>query len=88
MERSYMTTGDAAKLAQISNQAVLVAAEQGRLPVAFRTVGGFRLFRREDVERFAALRQRRTPGGERRRSGGRAKLKPRPQQDVFISEGR
>ena len=56
MKHDYMTTGDATKLARVSNQAILDAAKEGRLPVALRTVGGFRLYRREDVERFAASR--------------------------------
>ena len=55
-QRDYFTTGDAARLGEVSNQAIDAAVRDGRLPVACRTVGGVRLFRRADVERFVKER--------------------------------
>lgn len=52
MRHKYMTTGDAARLVRVSNQAIDAAVRKGRLTVAIRTVGGVRLFRHCDVERF------------------------------------
>jgi len=58
MMESFLTTGDAAKEMRMTTQGVISAAKAGRLPVACHTAGGVRLFRREDVERFAAERAR------------------------------
>jgi excisionase family DNA binding protein len=58
MSTDFMTTGDAAKKIGVTSQAIITAADEGRLPVAFRTAGGTRIFRREDVERFLLARDR------------------------------
>ena len=52
-----LTAGDAAKVCQCVPATIIQAANAGRLPVATRTAGGVRLFRREDVERFKADRE-------------------------------
>lgn len=57
MESSYLSSGDAAKITGLTTQAIILAAEEGRLPTAFRTAGGIRIFRREDVEHFAQVRE-------------------------------
>jgi hypothetical protein len=54
-----LSSFDAAKIVGISGQGIRAAAERGDVPVAFITAGGKRLFRREDVECFARMRQRR-----------------------------
>lgn len=56
-----MTSTDAARVLALSADMVRVLARNGKLPVAGRTIGGVRLFRRADVEQLA----------ETRRSGGR-----------------
>jgi hypothetical protein len=48
----YMTTGDVARAAKVSNQAIDSAVKNGRLTIALRTAGGIRLFRQRDVEKF------------------------------------
>lgn len=48
-----LTVRDAAKLLGISDQMVRLHERQGRLR-AVRTVGGWRLFLRGDVQRFAS----------------------------------
>ncbi len=50
-----MTAADAARLLGVVPATVRQMERDGRLP-AERTVGGMRLFRREDVERLVAVR--------------------------------
>lgn len=57
MKSKYLSSGDAAKITGLTSQAIILAAEEGRLPTAFRTAGGIRIFRREDVEHFAKARE-------------------------------
>lgn len=52
----YLTAADAAKLLALTPAGIRLAALSGRLRVAARTVGGVRLFTREDVETFARRR--------------------------------
>lgn len=52
-----MTPSDAARIVGISADMMRIHADKGHLP-SLRTVGGRRLFRRVDVERFAASRAR------------------------------
>ena len=52
----YIETGDVARLIKRSPARVLQLADAGVLPIAARTEGGRRLFRREDIERFIAAR--------------------------------
>lgn len=65
MEDELLTTADAARLLGITPATVRVHADHGRLPVAVRTQGQMRLFRREDVENF-----RRARDGARRAAQG------------------
>jgi excisionase family DNA binding protein len=48
----FMTPGDAAQVLGLSSAGVRLAADDGRLKIAAMTVGGVRLFLREEVERF------------------------------------
>jgi excisionase family DNA binding protein len=52
-----MTTGDAARMLGLSTDMVRLLERDGRLP-AQRTINGFRLFRRGDVEKLVAERAR------------------------------
>jgi excisionase family DNA binding protein len=52
-----LTVGDAAAILGLSPDMVRVLHRQGRLP-ALRTPGGYRLFKRRDVERLALERSR------------------------------
>jgi excisionase family DNA binding protein len=72
---AYLTTGDVAKLAGVTDERVRQWAIAGQLPVVTQA-GGRRLFRRRDVERFLRMRVRRAkpkPPG----SASRAKKGPR-----------
>lgn len=51
-----LSPSDAARLAGVSVDAIRLNADKGNLP-ALRTTNGRRLFRRADVERFAAQRR-------------------------------
>jgi excisionase family DNA binding protein len=51
-----LSTADAAKILSLSADMVRLLARDGRLAVAARTVGGVRLFRRDDVEALLAER--------------------------------
>ena len=57
MEDEFLTNADAGRLLQVAPQTVKLFAVTGRLPVAARTAGGIRLYKREDVLR---LKQQRT----------------------------
>ena len=54
---TLLTTGDAARIADVVPATVILAANAGRLPVAARTRNGNRLFRQEDVRAFAEVRK-------------------------------
>jgi DNA-binding transcriptional MerR regulator len=54
--QTFWTTGDLAKLAALSPQAVRIAVERGRLRIAARTAAGIRLISVEEVERFLRAR--------------------------------
>ena len=64
----WLTAGDAAAILGISSDMVGVLAKNGSLPHE-RTEGGYRLFRRSDVEQLAKARQ------ERVRRTGKAQAK-------------
>ncbi len=51
-----LTASDVARILELSADMVRLLARQGKLVAAARTVSGVRLFRRADVERFAARR--------------------------------
>ena len=53
-----LTVGDAARILELSTDMVRVLHRKGLLP-AFRTPGGYRLFRRSDVEKLAQKRKAR-----------------------------
>ena len=56
-EADFFTVGDVAKAADASTDSVRHWERTGLLP-ALRTVGGRRIFRREDVTEFLAKRKR------------------------------
>jgi excisionase family DNA binding protein len=60
-----MTSSDAARILGLSSDMVRLLARRGALPIAARTIGGVRLFRREDVERVARDRAGAASGGAR-----------------------
>jgi excisionase family DNA binding protein len=62
-----MTPTEAAHLLGLSADSVRSLSDAGRLPT-LRTVGGRRLFRRGDVERLAAARQKSQRNRLKRRS--------------------
>lgn len=53
----YLTAMDASRILDIGAAQVRDLAKRGKIPVAARTVGGIRLFRREDI--LALVKQRR-----------------------------
>jgi len=57
MSETFMTTHDAAKRLDMSPQYLRKLEETGKIS-AMRTVGGYRIFNAEDVERLAAERER------------------------------
>jgi excisionase family DNA binding protein len=57
MGDELLTAADAARLLGITPATVRVHADRGHLPVAQRTTGQMRLFRREDVEKFRQARE-------------------------------
>lgn len=58
-QQQLLSTADAARILDLTPNAVRAAAKTGRLKVAQETVGGIRLFRRSDVEAFAKAREER-----------------------------
>lgn len=55
--RTYLTTGDAARVLDVTPAAVRAMADRGDLPVAGETEGGIRLFKRETVVELAEERE-------------------------------
>lgn len=55
----FLSVADASRILSVTPQAVRLMVRQGKLAVAARTVGGIRLFQREDVERLANDRRMR-----------------------------
>ena len=76
-EEDFMTTGEAARVLELSNQHVHRLVTTGKLPVAGRAGKGLLLFRRSEV---AALKE------ERRRNPPKPgpKTDPRPQNVVEL----
>ncbi len=62
-----LTAIDAARLLRLSTDMVRVLVRQGRLP-SKRAANGYNLFRRGDVEQFAAERERAKARGQSPRS--------------------
>jgi DNA-binding transcriptional MerR regulator len=56
INNELVTTASAARLAQRASETIRHWANTGRLPVAYRTDTGVRIFRREDVLRVARER--------------------------------
>ena len=56
---SLMATADAARIIGVTPAMVRIYANTGKLPIAERTPGGIRLFRRRDVEAFRRQREER-----------------------------
>ena len=52
-----LTVNDAAKEIGVAPQTVINYERVGKLPAAFRTRGGVRLFKAEDVKRFKVERE-------------------------------
>ena len=53
----YLSVADASRLLDVTPQTVRLMVRRGVLTVAARTVGGIKLFRREEVERLVAVRR-------------------------------
>ncbi len=73
-----LTTADVSRMLDVTTETVRAMNNSGRLD-AMRTPGGQRLFRREDVERFAAERakdKRGKRGPRRPKNVRRTKTKP------------
>jgi len=51
-----LTVNDAAKEIGVASQTVINYERVGKLPAAFRTRGGVRLFKADDVKKFAEAR--------------------------------
>jgi excisionase family DNA binding protein len=64
MER-LLTAADAARILGVVPARVRQLANEGQLPPAATTVGGTRLFRREDVEQLAEVREAKRHQAER-----------------------
>ena len=60
MSERYYLVSDAAKLLKVHPSTIIRAANEGRINVATRTAGGCRLFRIDDLERYAGHIRRRT----------------------------
>jgi excisionase family DNA binding protein len=54
---TLLTAADAARILGVVPARVRQLANEGQLPPAATTVGGTRLFRREDVEQLAEVRE-------------------------------
>lgn len=59
MSRQLLSTADAARVLDLTPNAVRAAAKTGRLKVAQETVGGIRLYRHADVLEFKREREKR-----------------------------
>jgi excisionase family DNA binding protein len=66
MEKTYLSTADAARVLGLTASAVRQMLRRGDLAVAAKTEGGIQLLNRRDVERLAIKR------AEHRASGGRS----------------
>jgi hypothetical protein len=58
-DAEFLTAGDVSRIpgVDLTPAGVVLAADSGRLPIAARTPGGLRLFRRTDAETFASNRE-------------------------------
>ena len=56
-EEQFLTTGDAARIADVVPATIVAAADSGRLHVTGRTRNGNRLFSIRDVKAFAEGRK-------------------------------
>jgi DNA-binding transcriptional MerR regulator len=52
----WLTVGDVARALDVAAETIRLWDRLGKLPATVRTESGIRLFRREDVERFAKER--------------------------------
>jgi excisionase family DNA binding protein len=50
----YVTTAGAAKILGVSLNTIRTWAEDGKIPVCRNPANGYRLFRREDLDKFLA----------------------------------
>jgi DNA-binding transcriptional MerR regulator len=62
-ERKYLTPADVAKAAGVTAATVVIAADRGDLVVAAKTVGGARLFREADADRWVRDRKQQKAAG-------------------------
>jgi hypothetical protein len=60
----FLSVADAARILDVTPQTVRLMVRRGTLAVAAKTVGGIQLFRADQIERLAAVRQ--AQGGRRR----------------------
>ncbi len=55
----FLSVADASRILGVTPQTVRLMVRRGTLAVAAKTVGGIQLFRADQVERLAAVRQER-----------------------------
>jgi excisionase family DNA binding protein len=55
----FLSVADASRVLGVTPQAVRLMIRTGKLAITAKTVGGIRLFRREEVERLAQARAQR-----------------------------
>lgn len=68
----YVTTAAAAKILGVSLNTIRAWAEDGKIPVRRNPANGYRLFRREDLDKFLeSVAKSRTASKERRKQPGR-----------------
>lgn len=65
MEKTYLSTADAARVLGLTASAVRLMLRRGDLTVAAKTEGGIQLLNRQDVERLAIKRAARCANGGR-----------------------
>jgi len=70
---TLLTAADAARILDVVPARVRQLANEGQLPPAATTVGGTRLFRREDVEQLADVREAKRNRAERSKAARGAK---------------
>ena len=73
MLERYLSANDAARILKVTAQSVHQMVRRGDLPVAGETESGIRLFRRDDVEALATVREERSRAGTSQRGSADTK---------------
>lgn len=77
MKETYWTVQDAARFLDKSGECVRVYERTGKLPAAIKSARGVRLFRKSDVEAFAARQAEKLNKYLRSETGSVASGRPR-----------